>query len=254
VQLVIDGYTARSTEQTILSPDSSSSNPGITLEFTGPFGSEPIRIALILNSPSDSRANLGPQADVEFLPKLPTASRPTTTPTYRETQMVLARDPSLRGLTPSLRSRLFQLWHARGPRDQLLRLLKQDSTLLADGWRWVAEESASNRNFEAAYQLVRKFGGRPSIPSLKSSSAVSELERKFVYQPSDRVVGLMLAQAQQRAGSHSDAIRTVRQLRRLPDPPAYLAQMEAELHAQLNQWESAWTCWKNSTTSSPRQP
>ena len=93
VQLVIDGYTARSTEQTILSPDSSSSNPGITLEFTGPFGSEPIRIALILNSPSDSRANLGPQADVEFLPKLPTASRPTTTPTYRETQMVLARDP-----------------------------------------------------------------------------------------------------------------------------------------------------------------
>ena len=94
VQLVIDGYTARSTEQTILSPDSSSSNPGITLEFTGPFGSEPIRIALILNSPSDSRANLGPQADVEFLPNLPTASRPTTTPTYRETQMVLARDPS----------------------------------------------------------------------------------------------------------------------------------------------------------------
>ncbi len=94
VQLVIDGYTARSTEQTILSPDSSSSNSGITLEFTGPFGSEPIRIALILNSPSDSRANLGPQADVEFLPKLPTASRPTTTPTYRETQMVLARDPS----------------------------------------------------------------------------------------------------------------------------------------------------------------
>jgi len=173
---------------------------------------------------------------------------------HLELEQLLARDPSLRGLTPSLRSRLFQLWHARGPRDQLLRLLKQDSTLLADGWRWVAEESASNRNFEAAYQLVRKFGGRPSIPSLKSSSAVSELERKFVYQPSDRVVGLMLAQAQQRAGSQSDAIRTVRQLRRLPDPPAYLAQMEAELHAQLNQWEAAWNCWKNPSPASPRQP
>jgi len=94
VQLIIDGYTPRSIEQTHLQPDPASPNQGITLELTGPFGSEPIRLPLILNSPSDSRANLSPQAVVEFLPKLPSSSQPSVTPTFRETQMVLARDPA----------------------------------------------------------------------------------------------------------------------------------------------------------------
>ena len=94
VQLVLDGYTPRSFEQTSLQPDPASSNPGISLELTGPFGSEPIQVSLVLNSPSDSRANLSPQAMVEFLPKLPSSIQPAITPTFRETQMVLARDPA----------------------------------------------------------------------------------------------------------------------------------------------------------------
>ncbi|NBS50977.1 MAG: hypothetical protein EBS97_10345, partial [Verrucomicrobia bacterium] len=56
VQLVIDGYTGSSIEKTELTPDPSSPNPGLVLEFTGPFGNEPIRIPLVLNSASDSRA------------------------------------------------------------------------------------------------------------------------------------------------------------------------------------------------------
>ena len=94
VQLVIDGYTSRSIEKTNLLPDPASPNPGITLEFTGPFGPEPIQLPLILNSTSDSRANLGPQTIVQFLPTLPSATPPPTAPTFRETQMVLARDPA----------------------------------------------------------------------------------------------------------------------------------------------------------------
>ena len=76
VQLVIDGYTSRSVEKTNLLPDPASPNPGITLEFTGPFGPEPIQLPLILNSTSDSRANLGPQTIVQFLPTLPSATPP----------------------------------------------------------------------------------------------------------------------------------------------------------------------------------
>ena len=94
VQLVIDGYTSRSIEKTNLLPDPASPNPGITLEFTGPFGPEPIQLPLILNSTSDSRANLGPQTIVQFLPTLPSATPPPTAPTFRETQMILARDPA----------------------------------------------------------------------------------------------------------------------------------------------------------------
>jgi len=94
VQLVIDGYTDRSVEKTELTPDSSSPNPGLVLEFTGPFGSEPIRLPLVLNSASDSHAELGSQASVEFVATPPKSGRPSTAPTYRETQMVLANDPA----------------------------------------------------------------------------------------------------------------------------------------------------------------
>jgi len=94
VQLVIDGYANRSIEKTELTPDPASTNPGFSMEFTGPFGSEPIRLSLVLNSASDSHADLGPQASVEFLSALPKSTRPSTAPTFRETQMVLARDPA----------------------------------------------------------------------------------------------------------------------------------------------------------------
>jgi hypothetical protein len=94
VQLVIDGYTSRSIEKTELTPDPSSPNPGLVLEFTGPFGSEPIRLSLLLNSASDSHAELSSQASVEFVATLPKSGRTSAAPTFRETQMVLAKDPS----------------------------------------------------------------------------------------------------------------------------------------------------------------
>jgi ResB-like family len=94
VQLVIDGYTSRSIEKTELTPDPSSANPGLVLEFTGPFGSKPIRLPLVLNSASDSHAELGSQASVDFVTTLPKSGRPSTAPTFRETQMVLAKDPA----------------------------------------------------------------------------------------------------------------------------------------------------------------
>ena len=93
-QLVIDGYTSRSTEKTSLVSDPSSPGPGCTLELTGPFGAEPIRISLALGSPADSQADLGAQAKVEILPSLPKDQRPAAAPAYRETQMVLAHEPS----------------------------------------------------------------------------------------------------------------------------------------------------------------
>jgi len=94
VQLVIDGYTSRSIEKTELTPDPSSANPGLVLEFTGPFGSKPIRLPLVLNSASDSHAELGSQASVDFVTTLPKSGRPSTAPTFRETQMVFAKDPA----------------------------------------------------------------------------------------------------------------------------------------------------------------
>lgn len=94
VQLVIDNYASRAVEKTILTPDPSSREPALALEFTGPFGPQPILLFLGLNSPANSRADLGTQAYVEFLPALPAIPNPPPTPTFRETQMILARDPA----------------------------------------------------------------------------------------------------------------------------------------------------------------
>ena len=93
-QLVIDGYTARSMEKSSLVPDPSSPGPGCLIEMTGPFGPEPLSLSLALGSPAESRAELSPQAQIEFLPALPKNPPTANVPAYRETQMVLARDPS----------------------------------------------------------------------------------------------------------------------------------------------------------------
>ncbi len=94
VQLVIDGYSSRSNEKTELVADPSSANPALALSFSGPFGSEPILVSLALNSPTNSRTDLGTQATIAFLPTLPAPTTPTPAPTFRETQIILASDPS----------------------------------------------------------------------------------------------------------------------------------------------------------------
>jgi hypothetical protein len=90
VRLVVDGFTRRSHEKAVLTPDSATGQPGLTLELTGPFGPDPIPASLTLgNFP---RLDLGNLAVLEFKSTL--AEEPEKRPAYRETQMVLAQDPS----------------------------------------------------------------------------------------------------------------------------------------------------------------
>jgi hypothetical protein len=90
VRLVVDGFTRRSHENAVLTPDSATGQPGLTLELTGPFGPDPIPASLTLgNFP---RLDLGNLAVLEFKSTL--AEEPEKRPAYRETQMVLAQDPS----------------------------------------------------------------------------------------------------------------------------------------------------------------
>lgn len=90
VRLIIDGHTARSHEKAVLVADPTADSPGLTLELTGPFGPDPISASLNLGN--FSRLELGNLAVLEFRKSL--ADEPGTRPTFRETQMVLAQDPS----------------------------------------------------------------------------------------------------------------------------------------------------------------
>jgi hypothetical protein len=90
VRLVVDGFTRRSHENAVLTPDSATGQPGLTLELTGPFGPDPIPASLTLGS--FPRLDLGNLAVLEFKSTL--AEETEKRPAYRETQMVLAQDPS----------------------------------------------------------------------------------------------------------------------------------------------------------------
>lgn len=88
-RLFVDGFTRRSHEKSVLAPDPGAGQPGLTLELTGPFGPEPISTSLTLGT--FPRSDLGNVAVVEFRPSL--LQPQETRPTFRETQMILARDP-----------------------------------------------------------------------------------------------------------------------------------------------------------------
>lgn len=90
VRLVVDGFTRRSYEKAVLTADSAAGQPGLTLELTGPFGPDPIPASLALGS--FPRLDLGNLAVLEFKTNL--TAEPEKRPAYRETQMVLAQDPS----------------------------------------------------------------------------------------------------------------------------------------------------------------
>ncbi|MEY5062428.1 MAG: ResB protein required for cytochrome c biosynthesis [Verrucomicrobiota bacterium] len=88
-RLVIDGFTRRSHEKSVLAPDPAAGQPGLTLELIGPFGPDPISASLTLDS--FPRLDLGNLAVLEFRKSL--TQEPEKRPTFRETQMILARDP-----------------------------------------------------------------------------------------------------------------------------------------------------------------
>ena len=90
VRLVVDGFTRRSHEKAVLTPDATTGQPGLTLELTGPFGPDPIPASLTLGS--FPRLDLGNLAVLEFKSTL--AEQSEKRPAYRETQMILAQDPS----------------------------------------------------------------------------------------------------------------------------------------------------------------
>lgn len=90
VRLKVDGFTRRSHEKAVLTPDPTTGQPGLALELTGPFGPDPISASLALDN--FPRLDLGNLAVLEFKKSLSESSEKR--PVYRETQMILARDPS----------------------------------------------------------------------------------------------------------------------------------------------------------------
>ena len=162
---------------------------------------------------------------------------------------LLTEDPALEAFTRAQRKSLFAAWFQRGDRSQLTRSLLAHPEWLEDGWPWLAQNYADAKNYEAAYGIVRKFAASPSIPAPGAESPRNALERKFFYHPEDFQNGLALYFSQQKLGETDAALTTLRALKKIPEHPAYVSRLEADLWAEKGDWEKAWNAWQQFSLS-----
>ena len=161
-----------------------------------------------------------------------------------EISALLTEDPALESFTRAQRQSLFAAWFQRGDRSQLTRSLLEHPEWQEDGWTWLAQNYADAKNYEVAYEVVRKFAVRPTIPAPSAELPRNELERKFSSNPDDLLTGLALYFSQQKLGETDAALTTIRALKKIAEHPAYVSYLEAELCAEKGDWENAWNAWQ----------
>ncbi|MEP6810036.1 MAG: O-antigen ligase family protein [Chthoniobacterales bacterium] len=157
---------------------------------------------------------------------------------------LLAVDPVLATLTPEQRSRLFVLWSERGSAAQLATFMEAHPDMLDFGWRGLAKEKATARDFRAAYEMAQRFGPRPALPQITGNTSSEALQRALLGDPNDYLAALALYQQQMQTGKTNDALITVRRLTEKPTAPPYFHFLEAEAWAASGNWERAWTAWR----------
>lgn len=157
---------------------------------------------------------------------------------------LLEADPTLKGLTADQRKLLFKAWFERGDRSLLVTQLRAQPDWMADGWPWLVRSHVENEEFDRAYQIVRAFGPLPALPRVTAGSTLTSLEQQFRYHPDNFQEGLELYSAQRGAGQKSAAVDTLVALQSIPNHPSYVAFLEADLRAELEQWPEAWKAWR----------
>jgi hypothetical protein len=157
---------------------------------------------------------------------------------------LLEADPTLHTFSRDQRKMLFAAWFQLGDRSLLVSRLLEQPEWLEDGWPWLARSYAENKDYERAYRIARQFGTVPALPQLHPSKPLTTLEEQFRFHPDNFQEGLELYSAQRLAGSNSEALATLVALQAIRGHPAYLAFLEAELRAELEQWQDAWEAWQ----------
>ncbi len=159
-------------------------------------------------------------------------------------QKLLADDPELQQFTPEEKKRLFELWSNRDPLDELLRNVRTHPEWLEFAWPGVARYHAGRREYEEAWQLVRRYAPPPVLPKHASGASILQLKQELYASPDDYAVGYALYRAQIDAGKTDDALATLRHFTIRPDAPPYFQYLEAETWATKENWDRTWQSWK----------
>jgi O-antigen ligase len=156
---------------------------------------------------------------------------------------LLALDPDLKTLSPAQRETLFADWWRHGDQAALGAGLLSHADWPAQGWPWLAQFYAGQKDYQNAWQTVAAHATPPALPADNTGLALADLERSFYAGPDNTAAGLILLQAELKAGNIDDALATVRALEKNPDHPPRLSYYEAQLWAGKQQWELAWNAW-----------
>ena len=169
-----------------------------------------------------------------------------------ETDRLVESDPDLAALSPDQLAIFFQIWERKGDRETLAQALLTHPDWQKQAWRFLAEYHAARKDFQVAFETVRHFASPPPLPKVELRIPRSELETRFLLDPDNLTNGLSLFTAQVQVESFEDALRTLHKIQQTLHPPSYLWFMEAETHAQREDWESAWKAWSDFASRIPR--
>ncbi|WP_170157041.1 O-antigen ligase family protein [Roseimicrobium gellanilyticum] len=153
----------------------------------------------------------------------------------------LVKHPTLEGLKPADRLRLFQLWYERGDPAEVLQRLEDNAEWRRDGWPVVAEHRAKQGDFEGAYTLAHVHLPKPSLRPLSGDQPTETLRRLFLLNPQDPLAGLELYWAQKAAGDFKGAQATLREVSVLKQVPPGVFWELAEVLAETGDYLHAWS-------------
>jgi tetratricopeptide (TPR) repeat protein len=148
--------------------------------------------------------------------------------------------PALETFTPEEKRELFQVWHDRGDAAELVRRLEEDTAWQKDGWPVLAAHKAKDGDFHGAYEVALKNVPAPRPRAARTQADVADLTRVFHLAPHDIDAGLDLYEAQRREGRFDDALATLDQLAKLPQPPASVLYHRGVTLAAKGDYASAW--------------
>lgn len=164
----------------------------------------------------------------------------------------LERDPRLETLTPQEKITFFKYWGERGDPADLARAVEAHPEWMKDAWPGVAKYYASQNNFRAAVEIVRRYGGAPVLPPVGPRTSIDQLRQALHADPDNYGIGFHLYQEQMNQGKIDEALMTVRHFTDLPNCPRYFHFLESEAWAAKKDWERAWKARQKYESSQPQ--
>ena len=167
---------------------------------------------------------------------------------------MLADDPELTRFDAAGKGEFLRLWatHAEDPK-AFLAAMEAHPDWQPLAWRAWAGALAQAGEPKRACTLANRFAAAPKLPPALSrrgplartgeARSMEELQRIFAGSRGGLAPGLELLRAQLDAGLRKEALATLHELESRPAPPPYLFYLEAQLHAEAQDWSHAWVAW-----------